>query len=229
MREDFQFRLDRLSDHRTLMALVAGDAIRDATAALMTGDTQLAEKVVGQRVFLQEMMVTGEQVSLDLLARQAPVAGDLRRVVSALWVVSNLNRMGVLAIHVAETVIRRGADRPLPAEVRGLFEAMGRLAVQLAETAGRLLNGSDVTAAADLEAEDEKMDTLHRDLFDALFEPTWPNGVADAIDFALLGRFYERFADQAVAVARRVVFVITGENIGGDRTAAALDATSAIR
>ncbi|RIJ77857.1 phosphate transport system regulatory protein PhoU [Nakamurella silvestris] len=229
MREDFQFRLDRLSDHRTLMALVASDAMRDATTALLTSDVVLASKVIGQETFLNDMLAQGEQVSLDLLAREAPVASDLRRVVSALWIVSNLHRMGILAVHVARTAERRGPDTEVPAEVRTIIEMMGQVAVHLSETAGRLLNGSDVSAAASLESEDDLMDTLHRQLFDALFAADWSHGVAAAIDFALLGRYYERFADQAVAVSRRVVFVITGENIGGDRTAAALDATSAIR
>jgi len=229
MREDFQFRLDRLSDHRTLMALVASDAMRDATTALLTSDVDLAAKVLGQDPFLRDMLTQGEQVSLDLLARQAPVAVDLRRVVSALWIVSNLHRMGVLALHVARTVERRGPQALVPAELRPIIELMGQVAVHLSETAGRLLNGSEVWAAASLESEDDLMDTLHRQLLDALMAPSWSHSVADAIDFALLGRYYERFADQAVAVSRRVVFLITGENIGGDRTAAALDATAAIR
>ncbi len=202
------------------MCQVASDALRDATQALLDADLIRAEQVIASDVQLDEMRSNAENVALELLALEAPVATDLRIVVSAIWIVADMQRMGALAIHVAKAARRRHPAHVIPAEIRPIIERMGRVGVHLADQAGVVLRERDLDLARQLEVEDDLMDDLQRELFAALLAPNWRHGVAPAVDIALLARFYERFADHAVAVARRVVFLVTGENVGGDTTPA---------
>lgn len=202
------------------MCRVASDALRDATQALLDADLIRAEQVIASDVQLDEMRANAENVALELLALEAPVATDLRVVVSAIWIVADMQRMGALAIHVAKAARRRHPAHVIPAEIRPIIERMGRVGVHLADQAGVVLRERDLDLARQLEIEDDLMDDLQRELFAAMLAPTWRHGVAPAVDIALLARFYERFADHAVAVARRVVFLVTGENVGGDTTPA---------
>ena len=202
------------------MCQVASDALRDATQALLDADLIRAEQVIASDVQLDEMRSNAENVALELLALEAPVATDLRIVVSAIWIVADMQRMGALAIHVAQAARRRHPAHVIPAEIRPIIERMGRVGVHLADQAGVVLRERDLDLARQLEVEDDLMDDLQRELFAALLAPNWRHGVAPAVDIALLARFYERFADHAVAVARRVVFLVTGENVGGDTTPA---------
>jgi len=224
MRQAYQIRLNDLGDHGARMCQVASDALRDATTALLTADLALAEKVIAVDVQLDEMRSSAETVAFEILALQAPVASDLRAVISALWIVADLQRMGALAIHVAKAARRRHPAQVIPAEVRPIFERMGRVGVHLADQAGRVLLNRDVELARLVQSEDDLMDDLHQEMFAALLSPNWAHGVEPAVDLSLLGRFYERFADHAVAVARRVIFLVTGENVGGDTTPAGLTA-----
>lgn len=220
MRQAYQMRLVELGEHGSLMCQVASDLLRDATKALLDADLSLAERVIASDVQLDEMRSNAENVALELLALEAPVATDLRTVVSAIWIVADMQRMGALAVHVAKAARRRHPAHVIPAEVRPIIERMGRVGVHLADQAGIVLRERDLDLARRLEIEDDLMDDLQRELFVALLAPTWRHGVAPAVDIALLARFYERFADHAVAIARRVVFLVTGENVGGDTTPA---------
>jgi phosphate transport system protein len=220
MRQAYQMRLADLGDHGWLMCQVASDCLRDATKALLDADLVLAEQVIASDVRLDEMRSNAENVALELLALEAPVASDLRTVVSAIWIVADMQRMGALAIHVAKAARRRHPAHVIPSEIRPIIERMGRVGVHLADQAGIVLRERDVDLARQLEVEDDLMDDLQRELFAALLAPNWRHGVAPAVDIALLARFYERFADHAVSVARRVVFLVTGENVGGDTTPA---------
>jgi phosphate transport system protein len=218
MRQAYQIRLADIGEHGARMCQVAADAVRDATTCLLNQDLSLAEEVMARDVAIDEMRAKGEDVALELLALQAPVASDLRVVVSALWIVADLQRMGALAIHIAKAARRRYPNPVLPDEMRPIFERMGGVAVHLANQAERVLSSRDLDIARSLETDDDLMDDLHREMFATLNEPTWSHGAGMAVDLALLGRFYERFADHAVSVARRVIFLVTGENVGGDTT-----------
>lgn len=199
---------------------MASDAMRDATTSLLDSDLVLAEQVIARDLLIDEMRANAEDIALELLALQAPVASDLRVVISALWIVSDLQRMGALAIHVAKAARRRHPAAVLPDEMRPVFDRMGRVAVHLADQAEIVLKQRNVELARTLESDDDLMDDLHREMFSRLQEPDWSHGAGAAVDIALLGRFYERFADHAVAIARRVIFLVTGENVGGDTTPA---------
>jgi phosphate transport system protein len=98
----------------------------------------------------------------------------------------------------------------MPAEVAPYLAEMGRVGSALARKAGAVIRTLDLVRAGQIEADDDAMDDLHRHLFTMLANPTWPHGVRPAVDITLIGRFYERYADHAVALARRVVYVVTG-------------------
>ncbi len=220
MRQAYQIRLADLAEHGASMSEVISDALRDATTALLNADLSLAEQVIASDVKLDLMRANAENVALELLALEAPVASDLRSVVSAMWIVADLQRMGTLAIHVAKTARRRHPSHVIPVEATPFIERMGRVGVHLADEAGRVLRERDLDLARRMEDEDDLMDDLQRELFATLLAPDWKHGVEPAVDMALLARFYERYADHAVAVARRVVFLVTGQNVGGDTTPA---------
>jgi phosphate transport system protein len=139
------------------------------------------------------------------------VAGDLRAVVSSMQNVADAERMGGLAWHVAKMARRRHPRHVLPEEVNGYFAEMGRVAVDLSAAAKEVVLSHDVDRAAQIARDDDAMDGLHRHLFTVLMDTQWKHGVAVAVDVTLLGRFYERFADHAVQIGRRVIFQATGQ------------------
>ncbi|RMI29728.1 phosphate signaling complex protein PhoU [Nocardia stercoris] len=192
------------------MAGVAGTLMEQATQALLEADLPLAEQVIGEGDRIAEMNTLAEEKAFALLALQAPVAGDLRQVVSAIQIVGDVNRMGVLALHVAKVARRRHPNHALPESVNGYFAEMGRIAVNMGAAAKEVLESRDPHRAAQLNVDDEAMDDLHKHLFTLLMDREWKDGVAAAVDVTLLGRYYERFADHAVEIGRRVVFLVTG-------------------
>ncbi|MFQ6228301.1 phosphate signaling complex protein PhoU [Nocardia sp. NPDC002869] len=192
------------------MAGIAGSAMDRATQALLQADLSLAEQVIGEGDRIAEMIADAEEKSFALLALQAPVAGDLRQVVSAIQIVNDVNRMGTLALHVAKVARRRHPNHALPEAVNGYFAEMGRIAVSMGNSAQEVLESRDPERAAQLNQDDEAMDDLHRHLFTLLMDREWKYGVASAVDVTLLGRYYERFADHAVEIGRRVIFLVTG-------------------
>ncbi|GAB16691.1 phosphate transport system regulatory protein [Gordonia effusa NBRC 100432] len=193
------------------MCELAGQAMASATQALLQADLSVAEQVIGDHDRMAELSVRAEEQSFALLALQAPVAGDLRSIVSGFQIVADVDRMGALALHVAKVARRRHPAKALPEEVNGYFAEMGRLAVQLARNAREVLNSQDPQDALALQEDDDAMDDLHRHLFTVLMDREWTHGVAAAVDVTLLGRYYERFADHAVLIGRRVVFQATGK------------------
>ncbi|WP_040833223.1 phosphate signaling complex protein PhoU [Nocardia brevicatena] len=192
------------------MAGLAGSAMERATQSLLQADLTLAEQVISEYDRIAEMIADAEEKAFALLALQAPVAGDLRQVVSAIQIVNDVNRMGALALHVAKVARRRHPNHALPEAVNGYFAEMGRIAVGMGSAAQEVLETRDPERAAQLNQDDEAMDDLHRHLFTLLMDREWKYGVAAAVDITLLGRYYERFADHAVSIGRRVIFLVTG-------------------
>ncbi|WP_280340585.1 phosphate signaling complex protein PhoU [Nocardia neocaledoniensis] len=192
------------------MAGLAGQAMEQATQSLLQADLALAEQVIGEQDRISVMISEAEEKAFALLALQAPVAGDLRQVVSAIQIVNDVNRMGALALHVAKVTRRRHPNHALPEAVNGYFAEMGRIAVNMGAGAKEVLETRDPERAAQLNQDDEAMDDLHRHLFTLLMDREWKYGVASAVDVTLLGRYYERFADHAVEIGRRVIFLVTG-------------------
>jgi phosphate transport system protein len=181
-----------------------------ATQSLLQADLLLAEQVISDHDQITRMSAQAEEEAFMILALQAPVAGDLRSIIAAIQIVADIDRMGALALHVAKITRRRHPQHALPVEVNGYFAEMGRLAVELGNSAREVLLSRDPEQAARIHEDDDAMDDLHRHLFTVLMDREWRHGVAAAVDVTLLGRFYERFADHAVEVARRVIFQVTG-------------------
>jgi phosphate transport system protein len=211
MREAYHLQLQRLAEQQCQMCELVGEAMRRATRALLEADLPLAEQVISDDARVDELRAATDEQALAVLARQAPVAGDLRTVVSVIQASADIERMGGLAVHVAQAARRRHPQHVLPEQVRPYFAEMGAVAVQLAADAAEVVRSRDVHLATKVDQDDDAMDDLHKHLFTVLMARDWPHGVAAAVDVALLGRFYERFADHAVALARQVVFVVTGQ------------------
>ncbi|MBO4208072.1 phosphate signaling complex protein PhoU [Micromonospora echinofusca] len=213
MREEFRADLHLVSQLLVDMAEAVRAAMRNATRALLTADRDAAEAVIARDAEIDSLYRQVEERVCDLLARQAPVASDLRAMITALHVAADVERMGDLADHVAKTALRRHPSPAVPAELRGVFKEMAAVADRIAEKIASVLSEPDVDLAAELDRDDDAMDDLHRDLFKVLLDDDWPYGAETAIDGALLGRFYERYADHAVNAGRQVIYLITGEPV----------------
>jgi phosphate transport system protein len=208
--------MDALTAQLGEMCGLAGVAMEHATQALLQADLPLAEQVITDHDRLITMRASAEENALMLLALQAPVAGDLRAIVSSLQNVADAERMGGLALHVAKIARRRHPTHTLPEEVNGYFAEMGRVAVELGKSAQEVVMSGDPRRAAEIDDEDDAMDELHGHLFIVLMDREWKHGVPAAVDVTLLGRFYERFADHAVEIGRRVIFQATGRTSAAD-------------
>jgi phosphate transport system protein len=211
VREGFQQDLRSLTSSIAEMCEQAGLAMQRATQALLQADLELAEQVITELQEIAPNVAGIEDDALRLLALQAPVAGDLRAVVSSLKNVADVQRMHALAMHVARMARRRHPSHAVPEDVNGYFAEMGRIAVDIGNEARDVVLSSDPSKAAQLDDDDDSMDELHRNLFTMLMDQDWRHGVAAAVDVTLLGRYYERFADHAVEIARRVIFQATGQ------------------
>ncbi|MGB9221968.1 MAG: phosphate signaling complex protein PhoU [Mycobacterium sp.] len=214
MRTAFHEQLDSLTEMLSNMCGLAGLAMDRATQALLQADLAMAEQVITDHDQLAHMQTRAEEAAFALLALQAPVASDLRLVFGSFQNVADAERMGALALHVAKIARRRHPHHVLTEEVTGYFAEMGRIAVDLGISAKEVVLSRDPKQAAQISRKDDAMDQLHRQLFSVLMDKEWKHGVAAAVDVTLLGRFYERFADHAVAIGRRVVFEATGEAAG---------------
>jgi phosphate transport system protein len=214
MREAYHVELDRLAGNLAAMSLQVAEALELATKALLEVDLGLAEQVISDDQKVDDARAECEEQAYALLALQAPVATDLRTVLATIHAAESLERMGDLALHVAKAARRRHPEPVLPEPVRPYFAEMGAVAVKLALQAEQVIKNRDVRAAKLLEAADDQVDDIHKHLFTVIMDRDWPYGVAAAVDVTLLGRFYERFADHAVSVARRMVFVVTGKMPG---------------
>jgi phosphate transport system protein len=211
MREQFEIDLRSITDELVEMTRLVGSAMNRATTALLDADLTLAESVIAADEQVDAIQIDLEERALILIARQAPVATDLRVLVTALRMSADLERMGDLARHVAKLARLRYPNSAIPAELRGTVLEMGQVAERLVVKTGSVIALRDLTAAAQLEHDDDEMDSLHRGLFSLLLSPDWEHGVETAVDVTLCGRYYERYADHAVAVARRIVYLVTGE------------------
>ncbi|HET7397616.1 MAG TPA: phosphate signaling complex protein PhoU [Intrasporangium sp.] len=210
MRDQFHESLDTISDQLVEMTRLAGSAMARATTALLDGDVHLAESVIEADKRLDDLRVALDELAIDLLARQQPVATDLRIVVTAMHMSSDLERMGDLARHVAKVARLRTPESAVPPELRSHILQMGQVAGMIVAKCGSIIASKDIEAAAALERDDDEMDDLHRRLFAAMLDEdaTWSKSTV--VDLTLVGRYYERFADHAVSVARRVIYLVTG-------------------
>ena len=211
MRAAFHEELAKITDQLVEMTHLAGSAMARATTALLDADVHLAESVIAADHQLDDIRSNLDALSIDLLARQQPVATDLRIVVTSMRMSSDLERMGDLARHVAKVARLRYPERAVPDSLTSHILQMGQVAERIVAKAGSVIASKDADSAISLEKDDDAMDDLHRELFAALLADKADFPAETVVDLTLLGRYYERFADHAVSVARRVVYLVTGE------------------
>ena len=211
LRSAVQDELDGVTQTLVDLSVLVSDAISRATHALLTADIKEAEEVIAADDRVDQIQHDLDARIIDIIARQQPVASDLRALITALRMSADLERMGDMAHHVAKITRLRHPNAAVPSELLLTIEEMGKVAKLIADKAGVVVNSRDIDKALELERDDDEMDRLHRKLFTTLLDPSWAHGTETAIDITLIGRYYERFADHAVSVARRVYFLVTGK------------------
>lgn len=211
MREAYETQLAQIDIALVAMADLVGTAIRGATDALLADNLAMAELVIAGDTEINKLNADVEEMSILIAALQAPMATDLRLVMGAIRMSGSLERMGDLAVHIAKQVRLRYPNPSIPAELSDTFEKMGKAASKIVEQTGEVIATRNTGLADEIKIYDDILDDLHRELFTVVLSDDWAHGVEAAIDVTLLSRFYERFGDHAVSVARRVVQIVTGE------------------
>jgi phosphate transport system protein len=211
MRDAFHEELDAIQATLVTMGEMVSTAMSRSSQALLGADVKLAEQVISDDEKLDSIQHDLEARAINLMARQQPVAQDLRILVTSLRMSADLERMGDLCHHIAKLARMRYPEVAVPAELVKTIENMGTTAVKIIEKSTHVVKTQDLQAAIELETDDDEMDKLHRALFVALLDDSWSHGIEAAIDMTLLGRYYERCADHAVSIARRVYFLVKGE------------------
>jgi phosphate transport system protein len=211
MRDAFHEDLDSINQTLVEMSTLVAGAMGRATTALLTANLELAEEVIADDDRVDAIQHELDNKTLDVMARQQPVASDLRNLVTSLRMSADFERMGDFAHHAARIARMRYPNSAVPAELTSTIQAMGDCAVALINKVTGLLQSRDINVALEVERDDDEMDRLHRKLFEVLLDDSWSHGIEAAIDMTLLGRYYERCADHAVSVSRRVYFLVTGE------------------
>jgi phosphate transport system protein len=211
LRAAFQDELDGVTATLVELSSIVSDAIDKATHALLTANLAEAEEVITADDRVDNLQHDLDARIIDIIARQQPVASDLRALVTALRMSADLERMGDMAHHVAKITRLRHPNAAVPSELLLTIEEMGKVAKIISDKAGEVISSRDIDKALEVERDDDEMDKLHRKLFTTLLDPNWKHGTETAIDITLIGRYYERFADHAVSVARRVYYLVTGK------------------
>lgn len=211
LRSAFQDELDGVTATLVGLSSLVSDAISKSTHALLTANLSEAEAVIAADDRVDDIQHELDARIIDIIARQQPVASDLRALVTALRMSADLERMGDMAHHIAKITRLRHPNGAVPSELLLTIEEMGKVARLISDKVGGIINSRDIEKALEVERDDDEMDKLHRKLFTTLLDPKWPHGIETAIDITLMGRYYERYADHAVSIARRVYFQVTGK------------------
>jgi len=211
MREVFQQELAEVQERLVEIAGLVAVAIENATKAFNESNVSLAEVVIDEDAKIDEAAIALDELAINILARQQPVARDLRIVVSALRISASLERMGDMAEHIAQLARYRFPDKVVPKSLRPTFLELGRLDVQIANKLTDLLRTEDITLAEEIRNDDDQIDALHLSVFDKVLSETWKGAAVDTVDSTLASRYHERFADHAVSIAKKVQYLGTGD------------------
>jgi phosphate transport system protein len=211
MREVFQQSLDEVRVRLVEIAELVEEAMSKATRAFGTSDVALAEEVIDNDSVIDDKAIELDELAIDILARQQPVASDLRTVVSALRISASLERMGDIAEHIAQLTRMRFPDRAIPRGLKGTFTKMGEIDVDVARKLTELLRTRDLAIAEDIRNEDDKLDELHVSVFEKVLSESWQGEASATVDATLASRYHERFGDHAVSVAKKIVYLATGD------------------
>jgi phosphate transport system protein len=211
MREVFQQELREVQERLVEIADFVAVSIDHATRAFNESNVALAETVIADDSKIDVAALELDELAINILARQQPVARDLRIVVSALRISASLERMGDMSEHIAQLARYRFPDKVVPKSLRPTFASMGQLDVEIARKLVELLKTEDVAIAEDIRNEDDKVDALHLSVFDKVLGETWKGEAIDTVDATLASRYHERFADHAVSIAKKVQYLATGD------------------
>jgi phosphate transport system protein len=216
MREVFQQELREVQDRLVEIATLVAGSIESATLAFNESNVALAETVIAADDKIDALAAELDELAIQILARQNPVARDLRVVVSALRISASLERMGDMAEHIAQLARYRFPEKVVPKGLRGTFREMGALDVQIAQMLTELLRTEDSAIAEAIRNEDDKIDALHLSVFDKVLGETWKGAAVDTVDATLASRYHERFADHAVSISKKVQYLATGDWVPQD-------------
>lgn len=211
MREVFHQSLEDVQTRLVEIAELVTVAIDKATRAFGTSDVTLAEEVIEDDAIIDEKAIALDELAIEILARQQPVARDLRIVVSALRISASLERMGDIAEHIAQLTRMRFPERAIPKGLKSTFTKMGELDVEVARQLTELLRTQDLALAEKIRNDDDKLDDLHISVFEKVLSDTWQGEASATVDATLASRYHERFADHAVSVAKKVAYLATGD------------------
>lgn len=211
MREVFQQELREVQDRLVEIATLVQVSIENATRAFNESNVALADTVIADDDKIDELTVSLDELAINILARQQPVARDLRIVVSALRISASLERMGDMSEHIAQLARYRFPEKVVPKTLRGTFAELGRLDVEVARKLTELLRTQDVRIAEEIRNDDDRIDELHLSVFEKVLSDSWKGGAEDTVDSTLASRYHERFADHAVSIAKKVQYLATGD------------------
>lgn len=211
MREVFQQELREVQERLVEIASLVAESIDKATRAFNESNVALAEEVIADDDRIDVAAVELDELAIQILARQQPVARDLRIVVSALRISASLERMGDMSEHIAQLARYRFPEKVVPKKLRPTFVEMGRLDVEIARMLTELLRTQDPKLAEAIRDEDDKVDTLHLSVFDTVLGESWKGEAVVTVDSTLASRYHERFADHAVSIAKKVLYLATGD------------------
>lgn len=212
MRDTYHEQLSGMGDELIEMSRIAGSMVGKATNALLDADLAVAEAVIAEDEGLNALYKGIDESAVQLLARQQPVASDLRAILTGLRMSADLERVGDYAVHVAKVARRRHPASVVPVALRSTVLEMGQAAARIVVKAGTVIATRDLTLAAQLLADDDTIDALHAQLLASLLSGKNDFGVEATIDLALVGRYYERLADHATSISGAVTYLVTGEH-----------------
>ena len=211
MREVFQQELHEVQSRLVEISKLVTISIENATNAFGNSDVVLAEQVIDEDARIDELALSLDELAIQILARQQPVARDLRVVVSALRISASLERMGDMSEHIAQLARYRFPDKAVPKGLRSTFRDMGELDVQISCKLTELLETQDVALAEEIRNLDDEIDNLHLRVFDKVLGETWKGDTVGTVDATLASRYHERFADHAVSISKKVIYLSTGD------------------
>jgi phosphate transport system protein len=217
MREVFHQSLEDVQTRLVEIAELVTIAIDRATTAFSSSDVSLAEEVIEADAIIDEKALELDELAIEILARQQPVARDLRIVVTALRVSASLERMGDMAEHIAQLARSRFPERAIPRGLKGTFMRMGELDIEVSRKLTELLRTEDLRIAEEIRDADDLIDDLHVSVFEKVLGDSWKGEATATVDATLASRYHERFADHAVSVAKKVVYLATGDWPGHDQ------------
>lgn len=210
MREAFHGDLDQITTDLVAIAHLVQSAVERATVAILDADVQVADQVIAEDQEIDERRHALDAHAIDLLARQAPVATDLRTIVTSMRMSADLERMGDLARHVAKLARLRHPEPAVPTELREIVTDMSHVCERIVAKVADCLISQSMELVDEIQLVDDELDELHRRLYAHFADGQWTHGTEAAVDMALLARYYERFGDHAVSVSQKVEYLLTG-------------------